>query len=146
MSATKQPYADPPGTHRPIPRPTALSIPYWEACKRGELTYMECQDCGLPFFPPESACIRCQSENIAWKRSAGLATVDTYTVLHREPSERFPLPTVLTILDMDEGYTIFSDIVDCDPADVRIGMRVEVLFLEIGDGFMLPLFRPAGDS
>ena len=33
--------------------------------------------------------------------------------------------------------------VDCDPADVHIGMALEGFIHEDEDGFKLPLFRPA---
>jgi uncharacterized OB-fold protein len=35
-----------------------------------------------------------------------------------------------------------SDFVEVDPADVHIGMEVEVLFSPTADGWKLPLFRP----
>ncbi len=128
---------------RPIPQPTSLSRPYWDACKRGELTYPRCADCGLVFFPPESACIGCQSARLEWQQSSGRGTVYSFTVLHRPPSEGFPVPSVLAIVDLDEGYSMFSGVVDCAPSAVRIGMDVEVTFEPLTDDISLPMFRPS---
>ena len=62
-------------TGRPIPQPTELSAPYWEAARRGELVYLRCASCGTVFFPPLEACINCQSSELHWQRSAGRGTV-----------------------------------------------------------------------
>ena len=75
--------------------------------------------------------------------SAGRGTVYTYTVLHAGPSAGFPVPSVLAIVDVDEGYPMLSSVVGCPPADVRIGMRVDVSFEELTDEINLPVFRPA---
>ena len=45
--------------------------------------------------------------------------------------------------ELEEGWRMFAWIVDCDPADVTIGMRVEVEFVAGADGETLPAFRPS---
>jgi uncharacterized OB-fold protein len=125
-----------------MPVPTPLSEPFWEACRRGVLTYVRCRACGHHFFPPASACIRCLSVDLEWAVSAGKGIVNTYTTIRKEPSPGFPLPSVLAIVDLDEGYCMFSDIVDCEPEDVRCDMPVEVVFDDISDEITLPMFRP----
>jgi uncharacterized OB-fold protein len=132
---------DPPGTQRPVPVPTALSEPYWQACRQEKLTYQCCNDCNAIMFPPEPACPSCMSTNLGWRTSKGTGTVYSYSVLHREPSANFPLPSVFAIVDVDEGYSMFSSIVECDPDDAKIDMRVEVVFDQITPEINLPLFR-----
>jgi uncharacterized OB-fold protein len=127
---------------RPLPVPTRLSQPYWDGCKRRELTYMRCRSCGHPFFPPAEACICCLSLELEWAHSAGHGLIDTYTVIEKEPSPGFPLPTVMAIVNLAEGYCMFSDIIDCDPRDVRCDMPVEVVFHDASDDITLPMFRP----
>ena len=39
---------------RPIPRPDAVSAPYWEAAARGELVIQECKSCGHRVEPEVS--------------------------------------------------------------------------------------------
>jgi uncharacterized OB-fold protein len=141
MTAIRQPSVEWSG--RPVPQPSSLSLPYWEAAGRGELLYMRCDRCGTPFFPPAEACIHCQAEEVAWQRSTGLAAVYSYTVLHAAPSAGFPTPTVLAIVDVEEGYSMFTNVVGCPPADVRIGMAVEVDFEPLTESITLPVFRPA---
>jgi uncharacterized OB-fold protein len=69
--------------------------------------------------------------------------VYSYTVLHDAPSAGFPVPSVLAIIDVDEGYSMFSSVVGCPPGEVRIGMPVEVHFEELTPEINLPVFRPA---
>ena len=128
---------------RPVPQPTELSAPYWAAARRGELLYLRCGRCGTVFFPPLEACISCQSDELTWRRSEGRGTVYSYTVLHDAPSAGFPVPSVLAIIDVDEGYPMFSSVVGCRPDEVRIGMPVEVHFEELTPEINLPVFRPA---
>ena len=130
-------------TARPVPQPTELSEPYWEAARRGELLYVRCRSCSTLFFPPLEACISCQSQDLAWEPSAGRGTVYTYTVLHGAPSAGFPVPSVLAIIDVDEGYPMMSSVVGCAPSEVRIGMPVEVCFEKLTADINLPVFRPA---
>ena len=131
---------------RPLPVPTVLSRPYWDACNRHELTFVRCSSCGHAFFPPAEACIRCLSLELRWERSAGRGVVDTYTVIEKEPSPGFPLPTVMAIVNLEEGYCMFSDIVECDPGEVRCDMPVEVVFMEVSPDITLPMFRPVSKS
>lgn len=133
---------DPPGTQRPVPVPTEVSAPFWNAARDGRLTYQRCIDCGHVWFPPELVCTSCLSRSVEWCDSAGLGTVYSFSIAHREPSPNFPVPSVFAVIDVDEGYAMFSSVVGCDPYDVTIGMRVEVVFQPVTDAISLPMFRP----
>lgn len=137
---------DPPGKQRPLPVPTPLTAPFWDACRNEELLYQRCSDCKAVNFPPEQICPSCMSTAMGWERSNGSGSVYSFSILHREPSANFPLPSVFAIVDVDEGFSMFSSIVDCDPADVAIDMRVEVVFDPQNDEITLPFFRPAEGS
>ena len=67
----------------------------------------------------------------------------SYSILHREPAPGFPVPTVLAIVELNEGYTMFSNIVECDPREISIGMPVEVTFEDCSPEITLPMFRPS---
>ena len=59
-----------------------------------------------------------------------------------EPKFMDELPYTIAYVDLAEGIRMMTRIVDCDPAEMAIGMEVEVVFHERG-GFQLPYFRPA---
>jgi uncharacterized OB-fold protein len=46
------------------------------------------------------------------------------------------------VVRLDEGPFFHTDIVGCPPSEVAIGLRVEVVFEEAGEGWVLPHFRP----
>jgi uncharacterized OB-fold protein len=92
-------------------------------------------------------CPGCRGRGLGWKKVSGLGTVYSYTVTHQaiHPSLRDRVPWTVIMVDLDEGVRMISHIVDCPAEDVRIGMRVEVVFEEVEAGVTLPYFRPAAD-
>jgi uncharacterized OB-fold protein len=49
---------------------------------------------------------------------------------------------VLAIIDLDEGWSMLSNVVGCEPTTVQIGMRVRVTWLELRGSSLLPVFEP----
>ena len=67
--------------------------------------------------------------------------------LYRHPANRAPgfaedVPYVLALVELDEGVKMFTNIIDCPPQDVRIGMPVEVTFRRASDTMTVPYFKP----
>ena len=131
----------------PIPVPSIDNQAFWEACNRGELVIQHCPRCDVLRHPPRPMCPGCRSKELGWKKVSGLGTVYSYTVTHQaiHPSLRGRVPWTVIMVDLDEGVRMISHIVDCSAEDVRIGMRVEVVFEEVEAGVTLPYFRPAAD-
>ena len=126
----------------PRPYPSAVSEPYWEGAKRGELLFQRCGACGHAEFDPAILCRKCGSRDLAWERSAGLGTVYSWTVVWRPQQPSFVVPYAPAIVDMDEGYQILANVVGCDVADLAVGQRVTVEFHPVAEGYALPYFRP----
>jgi hypothetical protein len=131
----------------PIPVPMPETQPYWAAARRHELCLPWCVPCGAFFFYPRAACPSCLSGQIEWRRVSGRGRLHTFTLVHRGP-KGFPLPTpyVLAVVELDEGPRIMTNLVGvaATPDAVRIGMAVEVTFVDATDEIGLPHFRPAG--
>jgi len=68
--------------------------------------------------------------------------VYSYTVVHRPQQPAFTVPYIVVIALLEEGWHMLSNLIDCDPADVAIGMPIEVVFREMSDAITLPYFRP----
>jgi len=131
---------------RPIPPSSALTEPYWDAARRGELAVQRCEGCGARPFPPRARCPGCGAGSLSWTPVSGRGTVHSYTVAHRAPHPVFAeqLPLVVAIVELEEGPRMFTNIIGCDPADVRVGMPVEARFEPIDDtDRALPVFTPA---
>lgn len=128
---------------RPLPRPTSLSRPFWDGCREGRLLVQRCADCGRCFFIPSAFCPHCLSTDHAWVESAGRGHVVTCTVVWRPPTPAFEPPYVVAVVRLEEGYEMFTNIVDAEPDADLIGTAVQVLFVPQDDEITLPFFELA---
>ena len=131
---------------RPIPRPDAVSAPYWEAAARGELLIQECTSCGHRQFYPRAVCTDCGGD-VDWLTCSGRGTVHTFTVIRQNPAPPWGdmVPYIVAIVELDEGVRLMTNVTDCAPEEVRIGMRVEAHFEQPDPEIGIPLFRPASE-
>jgi uncharacterized protein len=49
---------------------------------------------------------------------------------------------VVALVSLSEGTRFMTNIVGCEPDQVRVGMPVRVTWEELSDGRHLPLFEP----
>lgn len=124
---------------RPVPLPNADTRPFWEACARGELRYQFCTACRRAQFYPRGRCAGCQGSALEWRRSKCEGTIYSHTTVHRAPTPAFKAmaPYVIALVDLDEGFRMMMNVLDCEPAKVAVGSRVRVVFRESG-GAVLP--------
>ena len=121
-----------------------LTGEFWAAVDRRELVRPVCAGCGRSHFTPQVVCPHCQSSDWTYQPSSGLGTVYSHTTIHRPPDPSFEAPYTLAIVDLDEGWSMLSWLID-SPAPV-IGQRVAVTFVPGADGELLPAFAPEGDD
>ena len=126
----------------PLPRPTALSRPHWDGCREGRLRVQRCDDCGAHVFIPQPLCSACQSSALTWVDASGRGTLYSYTVVHRPPRPEFDVPYVVALVELEEGWHMLSNLVDCPLEAIAVGMPVEVSFRPASDEITLPCFRP----
>jgi uncharacterized OB-fold protein len=133
---------------RPLPRPTEQSAAFWAATAEGRFVFQRCGSCAEAIFYPRVNCPACGSTDLVDEDASGRGTVYTYTVARRPTHRAFADagPYVIAIVELAEGPHVTTNIVECDPEAVSVGMRVEVVFADEVDGVALPLFRPVGDT
>ncbi len=129
---------------RTLPQPTPESRPFWDACALHHLAIQRCDSCGRFWFPPSNRCQHCWSEEFAWPEVSGYGELYTFTVYHRAyaPELVTQLPYVVGVVQLEEGPRLITNIIDCEPGQVRVGMPVEVVFRDIAEGVTLHAFRP----
>lgn len=78
---------------------------------------------------------------------SGRATVETFTVNHKQWMPGLPVPYVLALVALEESQEVrlATNIVDCAPQDVAIGMSMMVRF-QRADDLWVPLFAPCVQS
>ena len=131
---------------RLIPPSTELTQPYWDAARQQQLVVQQCGDCGHRLFPPGANCPKCGSTQLTWQPVSGKGVIYTYTIAHRPPhpvlAEQCPL--AIAVVELEEGPRMMSNVIDCDPHTVEVGMQVQVAFEAIDDSDMvIPVFKPA---
>lgn len=140
-----------PRPFRVLPAVTDDNAHFWTGGRDGELRFLRCEDCGYLIHPPGPRCPRCLSTSLEVAAVSGRATVHTFTVNHQPwyPNLDPPYVVAIVVIDEQEDLRLTTNIVGCDPDEVRIGMRVEVTFEEYPDrdsSVWLPLFRPLEQS
>ena len=131
---------------RPVPRVTARTAPFWRGGADGVLRMLRCgdPDCGYYVHPPGPVCPRCHGRTLGYEPVSGRARVVAATVNHHAWLPGWPLPYSVAIVELDEqpGLRLTTNVVDCDPVAVTVGLPVSVRFTPIDDDIWLPLFAP----
>jgi uncharacterized OB-fold protein len=113
---------------------------WWEAVDGGRLPIQRCSDCDTLRHPPRPMCGHCQS--LAWDTvdSKMAGEIVSFTVLHYPSFPGYPSPVCCAVIRLDEGVNFVSNIVDCDPEDIAIGLRVQGRIEVIDEKNTLPQF------
>ena len=132
---------------RPLPELTDDNRFFWTSGEDGILRFQRCAACHDLRHPPSPVCPSCGSTEWAPSAVSGRGVVAGYTVNEHTWLPSFPPPYVVAIvaLDEDDRVRLTTNIIGCDPGDVSVGMRVQVVF-ERQDDVWLPLFEPTGET
>jgi uncharacterized OB-fold protein len=101
-----------------------------------------CSACGRSFFTPQLACPNCLSVEWTYEPSAGHGVVYSATVVYRAPYPGLKTPYQVAIVDLDEGWSMLTNIVESPDAPAPIGTEVEVVWIDADAELTLPAFRP----
>lgn len=139
---------------KPLPVADEDMAPFWAGLGRHEFLLFRCQECGAWYWPV-AFCRNHDNQpfygNLEWTKSSGKGKVFTFNIHYRafHPGFRDDLPYVYALIELEEGPMFGSNIIGCDPQEVKIGMPVEVVYEDImpegGESFepfTLPKFRP----
>ena len=140
--------AQQPPPPKPLPTPQPESEFYWQKCREHQLWLRRCRACGQAYFYPRDICPGCFSRDTEWVQSSGRGLLHAFAIVHRAPTPAFrdDAPYVAAIVELEEGPRMATNLVEVepDPAGLRIGMPLGVIFRDPSDTISLPMFRPAG--
>jgi len=133
-----------PVARRPLPVLTASTRDFWTGGRDGRLLIHRCQECRYWVHPPAGFCPRCEGRYVAAEPASGRATVASFTINHQQWEPDLPVPFVLALVELEEqsDLRLATNIVNCLPEEVSIGMPVQVVF-ERHEDVWVPLFQPA---
>ncbi|MBV9934459.1 MAG: bifunctional MaoC family dehydratase/OB-fold nucleic acid binding domain-containing protein, partial [Actinobacteria bacterium] len=122
----------------PVPLDVAF---FWEGVDAGQLRIQRCSGCGTLRHPPRPMCPNCRSLEHDYVVSAGKGIVYSFVVHHHPPVPGKQMPFTVAVVELDEGTRIVGNVIDIDPADVTVGLPVEVAFVANEAGRVLPQWR-----
>lgn len=110
-----------------------------------------CKTCGAKFFPPRQVCSECRHTEFEDFVFKGTGELYSYTTLSSAPEGyEDQLPYSVGMIKLDEGPMVEAQLTDVDAADLRIGMRMEMVtrrLRDLGEAGLIVYgykFRPAG--
>lgn len=124
---------------RKIPAPKVLpeTLAYWEAADQGRLLVKHCRTCDRLHHYPRDICPHCLSDDTHWKEAVGTGSVYSFSTMGTGDAAY-----TLAFVTLDEGVTLMTQLVDCDPSQVHIGDKVKVVFRPSEGGHAVPMFTP----
>ncbi|CAN5358837.1 OB-fold domain-containing protein [soil metagenome] len=133
-----RPAAPPAGSRRiPTPRVLPESQAFWNAADEGRLLLKKCNACGEVHHYPRDICPHCLSADTGWLPASGNGTLYSFSTMGKGEAAY-----TLAFVTLDEGVTLMTNLVDCDPAQVSIGDKVQVVFKPTEGGHAVPMFTP----
>lgn len=110
---------------------------FWSAAERGRLMLNTCEDCHRPHWYPRAICPLCGSTRLRWTQASGKGSVYAFSTARRASP-----PYTLAYVQLAEGPTLLTNLIETDPDSLTIGMPVQVTFQRADEGRMMPFFKP----
>ncbi|GGE50011.1 DNA-binding protein [Primorskyibacter flagellatus] len=123
------------GYINPDPTPGPETQAFWDAAREGRFLVKTCTACDRAHWYPRNICPFCSSSDTVWKDASGRGTIYSFS-----PLRRMPKPYIIAYVTLEEGPTMMTNIVDADPADLSIGMPVQLKFSRTESDFRVPTF------
>jgi hypothetical protein len=123
----------------------ATTAEFLDGTAAGQFLLRHCRACGTLSGPQAAQCENCASTALDLRPASGEATLVSWTVAHGKPdASGIAGRTVLGIAELAEGPWWWSQIVDADPAQLRVGTPLQIIFARHdAQDEAVPVFVPA---
>ncbi len=111
---------------------------FFERLKSKEFSTVRCKECGKILLPPKPFCDMCYGSNLEWVQLPSRGSLYAFT--QQGKAFRFSTPDVIGIVEFDNKCRILTRI-NGRYEDLKIGMQVELEFLELEQGVVLHQFK-----
>jgi uncharacterized OB-fold protein/acyl dehydratase len=130
---------------RPRPALTQDNAFWFEGARQHRLLIQRCTKCGKLRHPPGPMCPACRSYEWDTVEASGRGTVYSFVVNHHPQVPAFDYPLAVGLIELAEGTRLVANVIGVEPGDIRIGMPVEVEWVDHDPDLSLPAFRPRQD-
>lgn len=119
---------------------------FWNGLREHKLLIQRCTGCRTLRNPARPMCPSCRSLEWEAVESSGHGTVYSYVLPHEPKFPFFEYPYIVALVELAEGVRLVSNLCETDPADVSVGMAVEVFYQEFDNDLVLHQFRPSSSA
>ena len=128
----------------PAPVINSTTAEFWKATTEGRFLLQRCNACDIVLWFPRRNCPKCWTEDVSTFDAQQTGTIYSFTVVRKgKGAFQDAGPFVIAYVELADGPRIMTNIVDCDIDALHIGMPVEMVFHDTGEGSALYRFRPA---
>jgi uncharacterized OB-fold protein len=98
------------------------------------------------FVAPQCVVDSAGQTDFEWVAAAGTGRVVSWAVIYPKPRDGVQTPSsVVAIVQLDEGPWWWCELLDADPAAMRVDLGVEAAFVRVeGSEETVPVFRVTG--
>jgi len=131
---------------KPMPEPTPVTQPFWDALRRHTVVIQYSPSSDQYVFYPRVLAPGTLADDLEWREISGMGTLYTFTISDRPtaPPWADSLPQLLAVVEWDEGPRLSTEMVNVDPGDLFVGMRVKPVYCDYpDDGVTLLRYEPA---
>jgi uncharacterized OB-fold protein len=131
---------------KPMPIPTPTTQPFWDALAEHKIRIQYSPSAQSYVFYPRVLAPGTLADDLEWREISGAGSLYTFTVAHRPVAPHFAgdVPQLLAVVQWDEGPRFSTEIVNAEPADLAVGMRLRPVFFDYPDSCVTMLrYEPA---
>lgn len=135
--------AEPKKSQRPVPTPTPLTQPFWEAAKNEQLVLQFDRQTGATQFWPRPVSMSSGRGEMDWRECSGKGALYAWTRVH-VPFRGFEdeAPYIVGAVDLVEGARVVARLVNTRIEDLTPGMKFRVAWEAVADDINLYVFEP----
>jgi uncharacterized OB-fold protein len=130
----------------PMPVPTPTTQPFWDGLRQHQVWLQYSPSSDRWVFYPRVLAPGTLSDDLEWREVSGEGTLYTFTIARRPtaPPWADSGPQLLAVVQLDEGPRVSTELVNVEPEQIKIGMRVRPVFADTEDAAATLLyFEPA---
>ncbi len=113
---------------------------FWDGTKLGELRIQRRPD-GTLQHPPVPALWKDHTEQSDYVVASGRGTVFSFVVHHAPKVPGRQVPYAVALVELEEGVRMLGELRGIDPAEVEVGLPVEVGFQRLDDDNTVPYWK-----
>lgn len=130
---------------KPLPVPDSDSRAFWESCRTHAMALQQCVSCRRFRYPPRPLCPHCHDGAAQWHPITGRGRVYVTLIMCRSygPAWEQDVPYNISLIELEEGVRMWSNVIGGSPEDVKIGDQVVISYEDVTEDVTLPKFRRA---